>query len=59
MSRQSKMARKAARAIEVTAAHKAGKKIGRTKKLHRKLQIYPKARYQGYGANPRTTKELA
>lgn len=51
MSRQSKMLRKAVVAMEVTASHKAGKKMGRTKKLHKKIQIYPKARYSGYGAN--------
>lgn len=48
MSKQSKMRNKAAIAAEVTAAHKAGKKMGRTKKLHNKIQIYPKgARYSG------------
>lgn len=47
MSRQSKLRRKAIIAKEVKAAHKAGKKIGRTRKLHNKVQVYPKTKPQG------------
>jgi hypothetical protein len=49
MSKQSKNRRKLQRAREVTAAHKAGQKIGRTKKLHNKVQQYPKTVLLGPG----------
>lgn len=51
MSYNAKKRNKAARAKEVTRAHKAGQKIGRTKKLHTKHQVYPKFRQGERPAN--------
>lgn len=44
MSKNSKLKSKARIAKTVTAAHKAGRKLGRTTKLHTKMQIYPKGK---------------
>lgn len=49
MSRNRKTKRQLARARAVTSVKKAGGKIGRTQKLHRKMQVYPKTDYHGPG----------